>query len=394
MFNIILLGITSLLTDFSSEMVTPILPFFITSLGGTGIAIGLVFGIGDAVAAVLKVFSGEIADRTRRYKALTFAGYAFSSVMKFGYVIFGQFRAITTIYPIERIGKGLRDAPRDAIVSESVPAPERGRSFGIQRAMDSAGAILGSLTVLIFFLHYGLTFHRIFLISALVSLLGLIPVLFVRVPAELHVRERKRISLARLTPELRRFIAIATLFALSAFSYAFLILQTQRSFITLDAHRAMEFALIIYTLFNFCDAVISAPAGALSDRIGRKRVVLIGYSAFAGVAVGFLVLSLIHVSLRFHFIIALGLFMLYGAYKAFIDASQRALVSDLSTPDIRGTALGTFQMCTGLAAIPSGLMAGWLWNMSPVYTFAYGAVLSIVACILLARLLPTRVKQL
>ncbi len=385
MLTIILLGITSLLNDFSSEMIFPILPFFIISLGGTGIAIGLIFGVGDAVAALLKVFSGEIADRTRKYKLMTFGGYAFSAVAKFGYVLFSRLSGLAFVYPIERLGKGFRDAPRDAIVSESLPPEKRGRGFGIQRTMDSAGALLGSLALLIFFLHDGFSFQQIFLVAALIGLTGLIPTIFVRVPAHLHIREKKTVSLSKLTPELRRFIFIATLFSCAAFSYAFLILQTQASFSSLTEHRAIELSLIIYILFTACDALLSAPAGILSDRIGRRKVVLMGYISFMLVSLGFIVLTLVHVRTTTTFILALFLFVTYGAYRALIDASQRALVSDLSTPDIRGTALGTFQTFTGLAAIPAGLAAGWLWNIGPVYTFVYGATLSGVACFLLVR---------
>jgi MFS family permease len=390
MFNIILLGITSLLNDFSSEMVFPLLPFFIQSLGGGGVAIGLVFGIGDAVASVLKVFSGRIADRTRQYKLLTFAGYAFSVCAKFGYAAFSGLGAIAAVYPIERIGKGFRDAPRDAIVSESLPEADRGRGFGIQRAMDSTGAILGAVAVLVLFVHYALPFRTIFLISALTAITGLIPLIFVRVPKVLRAPEKKGFSLKALTPELRRFIGIATLFAMGAFSYAFLILQTQASFSGLQRYQSFELALIIYIAFNFCDALLSAPAGMLSDRIGRRRVVLMGYISFAIVSLGFLVLSRAHLTTTLNFGVALVLFLLYGAYKALIDASQRALVSDLSPSEIRGTALGTFQMLTGLAAIPAGLVSGLLWDVAPHYTFAYGAALSLTASVLLVMSLRGR----
>ncbi len=383
MLNILLLGLTSLLTDFSSEMVLPILPFFIQSLGGGGIAIGLIFGVGDAVAAVLKVFSGHIADRTRRYKFLVFLGYAFSAIAKFGYLVSASLASVALVRPIERMGKGFRDAPRDAIVSESLDSLDRGKAFGIQRAMDSVGAILGSVAILVFFLHYGLTFYTIFLASALLGLVGLIPVLFVQVPSHLAIENRKIVSLKKLSRPLKQFVTIGTLFALATFSYAFLILQAQKSFHGLDQHRSLELALIIYIFFNFFDAVLSGPAGALSDRIGRKTVILLGYMSFALVSLGFLALTLFQVTNTVTFAVLIILFMFYGFHKALIDAAQRAYVSDLSDPGIRGTALGTFDTFTGLAAIPAGLIAGLFWNISPMYTFAYGFILSVVSLVLL-----------
>ncbi|MBI2063709.1 MAG: MFS transporter, partial [Candidatus Yanofskybacteria bacterium] len=167
MLNVILLGLTSLLADFSSEMVFPILPFFIQTLGGAGVAIGLAFGIGDAVAAIFKVISGRWADKTKKYRTFVVAGYAFSAVAKFLYPLSSSWRQILAVRPVERIGKGFRDAPRDAILSESLSHERRGRGFGIQRAMDSAGAVLGAVAVLIFVFYLELDFSRIFWISAI-----------------------------------------------------------------------------------------------------------------------------------------------------------------------------------------------------------------------------------
>lgn len=363
-------------------MVLPILPFFIQSLGGTGLAVGLIFGIGDAVAALLRVGSGYLADRTKRYKSIVLFGYAFSSVVKFAYVSAVSWTQIAWVRPAERIGKGLRDAPRDAIVSESVDASQRGRAFGVQRAMDSAGALLGSIAILVLFVGLAVPFRTIFLVSALIGLLAVVPLLFVRVPDTLRLA-RREVSFSKLTPKARRFIVIATLFALANFSVVFFIMMGQASFDGYSAQTALAMTLVAYIVFNFVDAVLSTPAGMLSDRIGRRRTIVIGYLMFSVVCLGFWAKAALFKTQPGGFAILIALFALYGVFKAFIDASQRAFVSDLSPDEVRGTALGTFETLTGLAAIPAGLVAGWLWNINNAYSFLYGAVVSSVAAILL-----------
>ncbi|MEK7124803.1 MAG: MFS transporter [Patescibacteria group bacterium] len=384
MLNVFLLGLTSLLADFSSEMVVPILPFFIQAVGGAGVAIGLTFGIGDAVASLIKVFSGHWADKTKQYKLFVVLGYLFSAVAKFIYPLANSWSQIAIIRPVERIGKGFRDAPRDAIVSESLNDHNRGRGFGIQRAMDSIGAIIGSVAVLVLFVVYQIPFRTIFLISAHLAIFAVVPILFVKVPRELKIANRRSISFSRLSSKVRTFIVIATVFALANFSVAFFILKTQSAFTGLDERQALGLALLLYIFFGVFDAVFSEPAGALSDRIGRRRVIIMGYVVFSIVCLGFLWLSVGMHSNATEFAILLGLFALYGIFKALIDASQRAFVSDLSDADIRGTALGTFETATGLAAIPAGLVAGVLWNITPAYTFLFGFGLSLIAVLLLA----------
>lgn len=383
MLNVFLLGLTSLLTDFSTEMVVPILPFFIQALGGGGLAVGLIFGVGDAVASLMRVFSGYYADKTKHYKPLVFLGYLFSSAAKFAYPLAIKWPHIAVIRPIERIGKGVRDAPRDAIVSESVPNNRRGRAFGIQRAMDSAGAIVGSVTVLLLFVVFDFSFNGIFYTSAVIGLLAVIPILFVKVPSGLRL-STGLVSFTKISSEAWRFIAVATVFALANFSYAFFVLRANSFFPEAGTKAALGLTLLVYIFFNIFDAVFSGPAGALSDRIGRRRTILIGYSMFSLVCFGFLLSALKPESLGGSFIFLAALFALYGLFKAFIDASQRAFVSDLSPDEIRGTALGTFETATGLAAVPSGLAAGLLWNLAPAYTFLYGFLMSLAAVIALA----------
>src|SRR3989344_9140359 len=338
MRNIILLGLTSLFADFSSEMVVPILPFFIQAIGGGGIAIGLAFGAGHAVAALLKVFSGYWADKTRKYKLFVFGGYLFSAVAKFLYPFANNWNQIAVLRPIERMGKGFRDAPRDAIVSESIPHEQRGRGFGIQRAMDSAGALVCSVFVFGLFFYLDFPFRTIFFVSALVALLAVIPIFFVKVPSELRLNHRKKVSFQKLSSEVKRFILVATLFALANFSVAFFVLKAQMSFVGLSQRQALAIALVVYIIFNIFDAGFSKMAGSLSDRAGRKRVIFTSDVLFSAVSAGFLFLSLNSPALFASFMILPGLFALYGLFKAFVDASQKAFVSDLSEIEIRGTA--------------------------------------------------------
>ena len=390
MRNIILLGLTSLLADFSSEMIQPLLPFFIAALGGAGIAIGLVGGVGDALAAIFKVISGRWADQSKKYKKFVYLGYGFSAIAKFFFPLAKVWTHIFILRPVERIGKGLRDAPRDAIVSESVKQTARGRGFGIQRAMDSIGAILGSIFVYILFVDIGFDFRTIFFIAAVIALTALIPLFFVREPKTLTARPENKFkfSFKTLSPELKKFIIIVTLFHLANFNYMFFILkagdvfrnlselpypQYLRFFITSFEPEKLAIALpiLLYIFFNIFDASLSAPAGRLSDRIGRKPVLTIGYSFFALSSLGFVFAD--------GLLPLLGLFALYGAFKAFIDASQKAFVSDLSGVEMRATSLGAFETATGLALIPAGLTAGLLWNLNPAYPFWYGFGVSVVA---------------
>lgn len=378
MLNIFLLGLTSLLADFSSEMIVPILPFFIESLGGGGVAVGLIFGLGDAVAAVLRVVSGYWADKTKKYKLFIFGGYLFSAAAKFLYPLASNWRQVGAVRPVERMGKGFRDAPRDAIVSESLSGGKRGFGFGVQRAMDSVGAIIGSVFVLVLFVYFSFSFRTLFWISAFIALGAVIPVLFVKVPEKLQLAV-KRVSFGKLSVKVKKFILIATLFAFGNFSYAFLILRAQSSFTGLDEKQTLSLALLLYIFLNIFDAVFSAPAGSLSDKIGRRRVILIGYLMFSAVSAGFLIVTALQFSNLADFGILLVLFALYGLFKAFIDASQRAFVSDLSEEEIRGTALGTFETATGLAAIPAGLIAGLFWDFNSAYTFGFGLAVSLLA---------------
>jgi MFS family permease len=372
MINIILLGLVSFLTDVSSEMIMPILPLFIKQLGGTGIAVGLITGIAGAVASLLKVFSGYFSDIYGKRKQMVFAGYLMSALAKLFFPLSTTWHHILLLRPLERVGKGVRDAPRDAMVS-FFAKKKKGKGFGIMRAMDTSGAIIGSLLALLFFWYLGFSFKAIFFIAALFAFLALIPIFFVKEPRVKPQSFALKVGFSQLSMPLRWLIAAAAVFALGNFSYMFFILRAQEAFDT--TRSAFVIPILLYVLFNIFYAGFAIPIGILSDRIGRKKILLCGYALFTITCAGFVYFQ----SLAYLIV----LFILYGLTYSLVDATQRAYVSDLAPRNIRGTALGTFHTAVGIAALPAGLIAGYLWDISAAYTFWFGAVMAFIAVILL-----------
>jgi len=383
--NIVLLGIVSLLNDISSEIIQPILPLFIASLGGGALAVGLIGGISDGIPSILQVFAGFWSDRKGRRKPVVMIGYALSAFGKLLLSLSASWQQVFVLRILERSGKGIRSAPRDAMISESAEKSKRGRGFGLHRAMDSSGAVIGSVAAYLLW-KGGLDFSRIFLIAGLLALVALIPFIKVREthsrrkddanPAAARADESLSLNLSSLSPELRHFMAIASLFALGNFSYMFFILRAQQLF---TGSMATAAPLLLYVLFNFVYAALSIPMGIWSDRVGRKKVLGIGYALFSVTALGFSAIT----SLEGMII----LFGLYGLVYAIIDASQSAFVSDLSRSSLRGTSLGLYYSVVGVAAIISGLVAGELWSwLGSGSIFLFGSASSIFAAIALWRM--------
>ena len=352
--NVFLLGVVSLITDISSEMIHPILPMFITALGGTGLIVGLIGGLGDSLASILSVISGYYSDKTGKRKPFIYSGYALSSISKLLFAFSTQWWHILVLKPMERVGKGLRTAPRDAIIADSERGV-RGKSFGIHRAMDTMGAIIGSILVFILFWFMGMEFNEIFLIAGIIGLLAIIPILFVKerknklMPELPESKPRSlKLSFRSLPQDFQLFLIIATVFALGNFTYMFFILRAQEFFP--DARMAIALPILLYVWFNIVYTVFSIPTGILSDRIGRKDLLLMGYLLFVVTCIGFIFPE----SLK-EFIVLFGF---YGMVYALIDGTQRALASDLIKEELRGTALGTFHTAIGMATLPSGLIAG------------------------------------
>lgn len=375
--NIFLLGIISLLTDVSSEMVLAILPFFIASLGGAGMAVGLIAGIGDSVASLLKVFSGYWSDRLRKRKPFVFFGYCLSSVAKLFFPFVLNWQQLLIFRPIERVGKGLRDAPRDALIAASSKTEVRGKAFGFHRAMDSSGAFLGVFLAFVLFWFLKLEFKHILLIAALVSFLALLPFPWVRETvsgANFAGESSFPISLRSLPLPFRRYIVTVVLFSLGNFTYMFFVLRARDVFQPLFPSRIYTaIPILLYCWFNIVYALFSLPGGMLSDRIGRKKTLRLGYFVYGLSCLGFALTRTLT-----SFVI---LFALYGISFALVEANQRAFASDFVGENLRGTALGTLHTAISISTLPASFFAGILWNYNPTLTFFYGAVLALVAAI-------------
>jgi MFS family permease len=369
--NILLLGSVSFLNDMSSEMILPILPMFIAALGGTGLIIGLIGGLRDSISSILKVFCGYWSDRIGKRKIFVSTGYSTSIFFKFLLGLSTLWQHVLVFASMERIGKGIRTAPRDAIIADSMPK-ERGKGFGIHRSLDTLGAIMGSVIVFLLFWFLELKFTSIILIAAMIGFLALIPLYYV------HEIERKpkkitlKIGLKTLPRELRLFIFISAVFALANFSYMFFILQAQASF---EGKLAIGIPILLFIFLNIFYSGFAIPFGSLSDKIGRKKIIIVGYLLFGITTFGFAIFNSLTAFLFF--------FALYGIVFAMIDGNQRAYVSDLSPPDFQATALGTYHTTIGLIALPASLAAGLIWQFTaPSFTFIYGSLISFAAVIL------------
>jgi MFS family permease len=375
--NILLLGLVSLFNDFSSELIAPILPLLITSLGGTGLTIGLIGGMMDGMPHLLKVISGYFSDKLRNRKKFIFWGYFTSEFFKLMLLFAQSWVGVMAFMGLNKLGKGIREAPRDALISESLPN-HSGKAFGIQRAFDTTGAILGSLTVLAIVFFMGLYFNGIIIAAAVIGFLSLIPLYFLKNIESVRKREVTKIGfwkgLKKLPNSLKLFLVVSAIFAFSNFSYMFFVLKSASAFGVSITKDNLFIPILLYVFFNIFYALFAIPFGKLSDEVGRRRVLLMGYLLFSLVCLGFLFFSSL--------LAMIFLFISYGLVYAMIVGNQRAFVSDRSPKELRATALGAFQTVIGLASIISGVIAGLLFDINSNFTFIYGAALSFLSVLI------------
>jgi MFS family permease len=381
--NVWVLSATSFLTDVSSEMLFNLLPLFLLNVLGVRTAvIGLIEGIAETTASLLKMYSGALSDRLGKRKSLAVLGYGLSAISKPFLYFANTWGWVLGVRFSDRVGKGLRTAPRDALLAGSVPLERRGLAFGIHRAGDTAGAFTGlAIATLIIWLSQSsspiltrLTFQHVVIASIIPGLLAVVILALwtreVNPPADSG--SPPRLSWSGLDRRFRMFLLIIILFTLGNSSDAFIILRGQER--GLSVLQVMGMLLT----FNFIYATLSGPAGSLSDRIGRRKLVLSGWVIYGVIYLGF---ALANTGYQ-----VWALFGAYGVYYGLTEGTARALVADLIPANQRGTAFGMYHAAIGLTAFPASLIAGVLWQgvgawsgFGPSAPFYFGAVMAVLA---------------
>jgi MFS family permease len=370
-------GATSLLNDASSEMIFPLLPVFLASvLGAGGATLGMIEGSADAVASVLKLVSGMVSDRLRMRKPLVVGGYLLASVVR---PLIGLAQSAGTVLAIrvtDRLGKGLRASPRDALIADLTPRELHGRAFGVHEAMDHAGAVVGPLLASLL-LALGLHLRSVFLLSAVPALAAcVVAVIFVReAPPQAPARPvPASTSTSRLGRPFSAYLAAVILFSLGNSSDAFLLLRAH------DAGLPVQAAPLLWALHHVVKSAASAKAGELADRFGRRRMLALGWLTYAAIYAGF---AFAHSRLAIT-----GLFVIYGLYFALVGGAGKALVSELTAAEARARGFGVYHLCVGLAALPASLLFGLLYQglgAAPAFLTGAGLALAAVALLPLSR---------
>lgn len=394
--NVWAVSLTSFFMDISSESVINILPLFLSNVLGVKTSIiGIIEGVAEATASLLKVFSGWLSDKLKGRKWIAVAGYAISALSKPFFYIANSWEAIAGVRWADRVGKGVRTAPRDALVADSIDEKERGLAFGFHRAADTAGAMLGILiAALVVWLAQSNnvelgahTFRTVVLISLIPAVLA---VLSLAIGAR-DVGEREKVDAPRITfkglgKPFLVFMVITGIFDLGNSSDAFLVLRAQERGISVLG------ILIMLAVFNAVYTLISTPAGALSDRVGRRKVIIGGWLVYGLIYLGFaLAQQPWHIW---------ALYVAYGLYYGLAYGTAKAMVADLVTPALRGTAYGTYNAILGIIDFPASLIAGLLWQgagnwdgFGPSAPFFFGAALAFIAAVMLFFWHPKTVER-
>lgn len=376
--NVWAVGLTSLFMDISSEMVTNILPLFLANaLGVQTSVIGLIEGVAESMASLLKMGSGWVSDKFRGRKWIAVSGYGISALTKPFFFAANTWGAVAGIRWTDRVGKGIRTAPRDALIADSVAPEQRGLAFGLHRAMDTIGAMIGILiAAAVIYALQGTakqlnqtTFQRVVLFSLIPAFLAVAALAFgAKEVITSKAARTQSISISNLGKPFFVFLGIVALFTLGNSSDAFLILRAQSSGMNLIG------ILTMLAIFNFVYSLVSAPAGSLSDRVGRKKLIIGGWFVYAAIYFGF---SAVQTANQMFL-----LYVVYGVYYGLAHGSANALIADLVPLELRGTAYGAYNAAVGLMAFPASFIAGNLWQAhGPSAPFLFGGSMALLAAI-------------
>ena len=383
--NVFFSGLVSFFMDVSSEMIYPLVPLFLANvLGVNKSVIGLIEGVAESSASLLKVFFGWLSDRLGRRKGLMALGYGISVLSRPIMATAGIWQQVFGSRLVDRLGKGIRTAPRDAIIAESAKNTHLGRAFSFHRAMDTAGAVVGPALTLFLLGLFSNGYRKIFWLSMVPGIVAVILILIFiqeKVKPHLSLNETPKLTFRHFDWKVRFFILITTLFALGNSSDVFLILRAEQVGVPTVMIPA------IYLTFNLVYSLSAVPAGMAADRFGKKRIILIGFVLFAGLYYGFAVART-----------AAAIWVLFGLYGVFMgltEGVQKAFLATIIPPDFKATAFGIHATSVGLAMFPASLIGGWLWeHVSPAATFFYGAsTAGLAAALFLLLLVADRIRS-
>lgn len=369
--NAFFIGLTSFFTDTSTKMVYSVMPMFLLSLGASKTTISLIEGIAESTASLLKAISGYWSDKIGKNKPFMIIGYGITAIVTPLYALARIPVQILFFRFFERIGKGLRTAPRDSFISGSINKNETGRTFGFQKAMDNSGAIVGPLIAFLLLSFSPLNYANIFLLATIPAILGVLTiVIFIKEAKAEKKRKTNKISLKQLPKKFYFFLIIIFVFTLGNSADALLLVKTSETGID------KSYIPFMYMIFNAVSVLLAIPIGILSDKIGREKLIILGFLVYAIVY---------YLFGRFNSInIFIFLFMLYGFYSALTDGSQKAMISVIVNKDMKGTGFGIYHAVLGITLLPASLIAGLLYdNVSSNAPFYFGSLMALVATILM-----------
>jgi MFS family permease len=367
--NILFLGLVSFFTDISTEMVYPILPLYLSSImGASPIIIGVIEGIAESLASIVKLFSGIIADKYGNKKRLAFLGYASSVLNKIIILLSATWTGILLARIVDRFGKGVRTAPRDALIAESSNKSNLGKAYGLHKGLDLLGTAIGILLAYIILSNNDNNYKKIFLYSLIPAIIGVLCVLFVKDNKEKNVKKATPFNWKKIDKRLKLFLVFIFIFTLGNSSNAFILLRTYNAGFT------AQNAILLYFLYNIVASLLSFPIGKLSDKIRRKNILCIGYILY-----GIVYLGIGLFSNKTLFII---LFIIYGFYTALTTGIERALIVEIVPETQKASSLGLYAAIVGIGLLPSSLIAGLLWDLiGQSIPFIFGGILAFITSI-------------
>jgi len=371
--NVFIAGLVSFFMDVSSEMIYPLVPLFLANvLGVNKSVIGLIEGIAESTASLLKVFSGWFSDRIGNRKWLMAAGYGISTLSRPIVSLATGWQHILGSRFMDRFGKGIRTAPRDAIIAESSEKTHLGRAFGLHRSMDTMGAVVGPALAFLLLGLFSNNYRMVFWLSMIPGTIAVLLIIFFiteKKKASLPHSERPKLTLKHFDWRFKVFVVIAAVFAIGNSSDVFLILRAQQVGVPI------VMIPVVYLIFNLVYSLSSIPAGIAADRFGRKRIILLGFILFAILYYGFAIAK-----------DATAIWVLFGFYGLFMgitEGIQKAFLVTIIPPDFKATAFGVYNSAVGIAMFPASLIGGWLWDhVSPSATFYFGSITAGLSAIL------------